>query len=88
MSAHRRNEVVLLHAAWMEEAFEDDGEASDTQVLARRAPRDSYTHDRPMLSASLDLPAHYAMDLEDLNPLLDDESRLFHSQPTVRPTGK
>jgi hypothetical protein len=86
MSSHRRNQAHLLNVwndfvdGWSDEASEgDDSQQSSTGV--RRALRDSYTHERPMIAASLDL---HAEDLLEL-PLLEDPCAPIHFRRTLRP---
>jgi hypothetical protein len=61
---------------WTAEGLDHDESAHD----ANRPPRDSYTHERPLISARLDI---YADDLIEISS--SDESLHIHLRPTVRP---
>jgi hypothetical protein len=90
MSALRSNQAVLINVwndmadAWSEEeACASDEGAPNTGVFARRLPRDSYTHERPLLAATLDL---HADDLRDRGASTEDESALsVYLRLTLRP---
>jgi hypothetical protein len=90
MSALRSNQAVLVNVwndmadAWSEEeACATDEAAPNTGVFARRLPRDSYTHERPLLAATLDL---HAEDLADLGASGEEQSALsVHLRLTFRP---
>ena len=78
----RRNQALFLVESWIEEALASDSSESDTRVIAKRPPRDSYTHDRPLLSTGIRrLPPRDGRpsDLNELSPLLEgDESEAAH----------
>jgi hypothetical protein len=89
MSALRKVQPVLVHVwndmadAWSEEESFAGDDAPNTGVFARRPPRDSYTHERPLIAATLDLHAEH---LCDLSASLDDEDALaIHLRLTLRP---
>jgi hypothetical protein len=87
MSKRRHNQAESvtvwndLVSGWSEDESENDNSAPGTGVFARRLPRDSYTHETPLLSASWDL---HAEDLIEVDLPEDDEQRV-HLLPTVRP---
>jgi hypothetical protein len=85
MSTRRQNQAELvcvwndLVSAWSEEGAESEENASvETGVFARRPPRDSYTQERPLLSASWDV---HADDLLDEGAAGND----IHLLRTLRP---
>lgn len=77
MSAQRRNRIDLLNV-WNEMVGTSDAEAFGEGHS--RPPRDSYTHERPMISARIDF---YAADLIDFTQ--DEDGVLIHLRPTLRP---
>ena len=79
MQSRRRNEASLI-AAWLDEEYEHS--LSCIQPKSQRAPRDSYTHERPLLCIPFELPETL---LADLDEAVDDE-RWVHLQPTLRPS--
>lgn len=79
MQSRRRNEGSLI-SAWLDEDYEQG--VSYVQVKSQRPPRDSYTHDRPLLCVPFELPETL---LADLDEGVKDE-RWVHLQPTLRPT--
>jgi hypothetical protein len=76
MSMRRRHEESFLVNSWIEEALASEDAESDAKVVAKRATRDSYSYDRPLLSATLDVPVRYPIlsDLKELCPLLEAET--------------
>jgi hypothetical protein len=71
----RRQEKLHLVNAWIEELLASESSAAEERVLEQRSQRDSYSFDRPLLSASLSLPARHPIlsDLRELSPLLESE---------------
>ena len=89
MSARHHNEALCLVDAWFDGAVEShDGYDSinDTGVM-KRPQRDSYTHERPLLAASLELRPSIAADLLEPDAMLEDDALSIHARPTLRPTG-
>jgi hypothetical protein len=82
MSAKRRDRTDLLNVwndlvgMWTSESLDLCESAQD----ATRPARDSYTHERPLISARLDV---YADDLIEVNSL--DDSTPIYLRPTLRP---
>ena len=87
MSARRHNQAELvcvwndLVSAWSEDGADEES-GPETGVFSRRPPRDSYTHERPLLSTSWDL---HGEDLIEVSEWDGDESTRIHLLPTVRP---
>jgi hypothetical protein len=75
MSSYRRGEKLQLVNAWIEELLRGEGPALEERVLEQRSQRDSYSFDRPLLSASLALPVRHPIlsDLRELSPLLESD---------------
>ena len=80
MSAQRRNRTDLVNV-WNDLVGLWSAEVPSAQDDANRPARDSYTYERPALSASLDL---HAADLIEFS-VDDEEGALIHLRPTVRP---
>lgn len=76
MPMRRRREESFLVNAWIEEALASEDAESDAKLAAKRSNRDSYSYDRPLLTAALDLPVRYPIlsDLKELCPLLEAET--------------
>jgi hypothetical protein len=81
MSAQRRNRTDLLDV-WNDLVGMWSAEVPSAQDEANRPARDSYTYERPVLSATLDL---HAADLIEFSSLDGDDGVLIHLRPTVRP---
>jgi hypothetical protein len=90
MSARHHNEALCLVDAWFDGAVENDDSRydsiNDTGVM-KRPQRDSYTQERPLLAASLELRPSIAADLLEPDALVADDSLSIHVRPTLRPTG-
>jgi hypothetical protein len=86
MSARRQNQAELLNTwneavgDWSEEEIGQDN-GPETGVFARRVPKDSYTHEKPLLSASW---VFHAADLLEVDAP-DEDGKLVHLLPTLRP---
>lgn len=77
MSAQRRNRTDLLNV-WNEMVGMSGAEYAEGQS---RPPRDSYTHERPLISGRIDF---YAADLIDFDQA-DGDGVFIHLRPTLRP---
>jgi hypothetical protein len=77
MALRRRNEGLALVNSWIEEALFSDDAVNNTGIIAKRAGRDSYSQERPLLSLSLVPAAQRPSELKELSPLLErDETEL------------
>lgn len=86
MSAARNTQhAVLVNVwndmadAWSEEETCANDEGGPQTGVFMRAPRDSYTHERPLLTVSLDLNA------DDLSDFGNVDELSVHLRLTVRP---
>lgn len=86
MSARRHNQAEVcvwneLVGEWADEGTNEEC-GPETGVFARRVPKDSYTHERPLLSASW---TFLAADLIEIDSVDADEDGVVHLLPTLRP---
>ena len=75
MAPRRLSEGLFLVSAWIEEVLQSNDLESDARVAAKRGPRDSYSHDRPLLATGLRLPRPLFSDVKELSPLLEGDER-------------
>jgi hypothetical protein len=75
MSSRVRKGKLHLVNAWIEELLAGESTPVEELVLEQRSQRDSYSFDRPLLSASLSLSSRHPIlsDLRELSPLLESE---------------
>jgi len=74
MSRGRQTKLHLVNA-WIDELLAAESPAEEEIVLERRGQRDSYSFDRPLISASLHISLRHPIlsDLRELSPLLESE---------------
>ncbi len=86
MSACRQNRAELVNVwneavgDWSEEEIGENN-GPETGVFVRRVPKDSYTQEKPLLSASW---TFHAADLIEVDAP-DEDGKLVHILPTLRP---
>ena len=87
MSIRRRSGGFQLVSSWIEEALLADSEEHEDSRVTQRPARDSYTHDRPLLSASIAYRGRSPLlsDLKELCPLLEHDAFESDELETVRP---
>lgn len=81
MSAQRRNRTDLVNV-WNDLVGMWSAEVPSAQEDASRPARDSYTYERPLLTAALDM---HAADLIEFSSVDEEDGVLIHLRPTVRP---
>ncbi len=73
MSRGRQTKLHLVNA-WIDELLAAESPAEEEIVIERRGQRDSYSFDRPLISASLSMSLRPILsDLRELSPLLESE---------------
>lgn len=83
--SHKQAEVCVwneLVGEWADEETSEDG-GPETGVFARRVPKDSYTHEKPLLSASWTFLAADLIEIDAVDA--DEDGKLVHLLPTLRP---
>lgn len=83
MSLRHRNGQFHLLNSWIEEALVSDEAECDEHAVTRRPPRDSFSQERPLLSAALTLRTRRPIlsDVKELSLMLEADDhelpRLF-----------
>lgn len=82
MSARRHN--LCLVDTFSDASVDVYENMHDTGVM-RRPPRESYTHERPLVASVQELRPSLAADLVEPAASIDEELVLVHLRPTVIP---